>query len=421
MRRYLVFMACLTARLNAGPVAFDYVFRVQGFNCGHVPDKRALSGFQMAGTAGIVTALHGVVDCRTITALNTNGKVIENLHVSFVDVARDIALLTSRQLTTKAGLSIGQAVAWKSLKSVTVYGSQLGLDTNGTTVFVHDPPLRKLRLWIPDAATLRQLQQRNSPNLDQDVLGLENGVVAGHSGAPVVDAYGNVVAIANGGLINEQSIAWAIPISAMKLSTASDNRDLDTLRQYTGVLFAFGVPVTPQCLTSCYSYRLALAQERDTSAQGYQFFTADQAETVLLTIKTRPDLTGALPAIDDELSLINNGRPIWQATLADGKNVKSTSLKVGDLSRGSNILQLIWRNIQPPDAHFSIESCGLAFYGNPTKCVVYLEGLTFSSTGRDIVKRGSPADVEHTKLWLSRVPLPSEDPALHAAGCGCNQ
>src|ERR1043166_4311701 len=70
------------------------------------------TGFRIKGTKGIVTALHGVADGNSFSAVNENNDVLRDLTIQAVDVQNDLALLASEELyrRTDDGLAISDAL-----------------------------------------------------------------------------------------------------------------------------------------------------------------------------------------------------------------------------------------------------------------------------------------------------------------------
>ena len=72
-----------------------HTYRIKAAGCIHEPTQRQLTGFRMKGKRGIVTALHGVVDCDSISAVtdDTSAPYFNDLRIREVDIERDSALL----------------------------------------------------------------------------------------------------------------------------------------------------------------------------------------------------------------------------------------------------------------------------------------------------------------------------------------
>src|ERR1044072_3003447 len=214
MVRCLIFLATFLLFAPSVRAQEEHVYLVKMFDCVHQPTQRSQTGFRVRGLKGIVTALHGVADCRLITASSKRGPILDQpLTIRKIDVDHDVALLSSSQLDTMRdeGFDVAENIVWESLKSVKVYGHPYGISNLDTTLTVRGEPLKPLKELIPPD-TLPSLRMRNSPNYLINVLNLQGNLLPGHSGAPVLDTSGRLVAVANGGLKGGlASISWGIP------------------------------------------------------------------------------------------------------------------------------------------------------------------------------------------------------------------
>jgi Trypsin-like peptidase domain len=190
------------------------VYLIKMFDCAHKPTERTQTGFRVRGIKGLVTALHGVADCQKIMASSKNGLFLDQpLTIKKMDADHDVALLSSPQIDSApdGGLNVADNVDWKSLGMVKVYGHPYGISKLETTLTLRNPPLTPLKDLVP-SAPLSILKERRSPNHLINVLNLQGNLLPGHSGAPILDSKGNVVAVANGGLKEGfAGISWAVP------------------------------------------------------------------------------------------------------------------------------------------------------------------------------------------------------------------
>lgn len=192
----------------------EHIYLIKMFDCEHQPTQRSQTGFKVRGLKGVVTALHGIADCGRITASSRKGIFLDQpLKIAMVDIDRDVALLSSSQLDrSDEGLEPASTVAWKSLGTVKVYGHPYGISSLETTLSLRNPPLTSLKDLIP-SAPLSLLMERRSPNHLITVMNLQGNLLPGHSGAPVLDTGGRVLAVANGGLSQGYAgISWAVPL-----------------------------------------------------------------------------------------------------------------------------------------------------------------------------------------------------------------
>ena len=122
----LTFIVCIavsynlvaTAATAVGSIA--YVYRIKSDNCTHEPVSRRQTGFRVQGITGIVTALHGVADCKTISALSDDGQEIYlDLSIQQIDITHDAALLSSTMIDDlpNAGLIVSPVINSEILDS----------------------------------------------------------------------------------------------------------------------------------------------------------------------------------------------------------------------------------------------------------------------------------------------------------------
>lgn len=223
------------------------VFEVKVARCIQAPAERSQTGFRLRNYLGVFTALHGVIGCQTIT-LDGSGEGYhprEPVQIVRVDIDSDIALLSSPELAAGplGGLaeaprqdidSIGEA------RKVFVQGFPLGISGGlRTSLEVRSPALVALRAILP-ANVQNALRDRSSPNLMVKILSIQGDLLPGHSGAPILDAKGQVLAIADGGLQLGAQIGWAVPMNEIHFSTNLTSPRLALLRQArVDQLFAF--------------------------------------------------------------------------------------------------------------------------------------------------------------------------------------
>jgi tetratricopeptide (TPR) repeat protein len=209
-----------------------FVYRVKISDCAGDAQLRIQTAFRIAERPGLVTALHGVIGCNSITAISEAGGVLTKpLKVEYVDVDHDAAILQSdelRQLKAE-GIAVARDVKWNALGTVKAYGHPFGMYQHDQSLSVRDPPLRPLIEELPATPEAREvvrlLLERNSPKRDVRVLSLQGHLVPGHSGAPVLDSRGRVVAIANGGLERiGGDFSWAIALTDVVWKTMYEAR-----------------------------------------------------------------------------------------------------------------------------------------------------------------------------------------------------
>src|ERR1700755_2429368 len=126
----------------------EHVYLVKTFDCKTEPTcTRVQTGFRVRGLKGIVTALHGVADANDIRVIGDHdaAKFKGPLRIAKVDVAHDVALLTSDELLAAPaeGLEVAGDVNWERVGSINVIGRPLGLMANlATSLSLRRPALK---------------------------------------------------------------------------------------------------------------------------------------------------------------------------------------------------------------------------------------------------------------------------------------
>ncbi len=116
-----------------------HVYRMVIGGCAQPPLARTQTGFRVKDPAlvGIVTALHGVAGCQTITAMpDGESTPLLDLTITQVDIARDVALLGSKQID-----------------ALPLDGLTPALET--TAAYIRRTPDHRLSLWHCPASTPR--------------------------------------------------------------------------------------------------------------------------------------------------------------------------------------------------------------------------------------------------------------------------
>lgn len=225
MRWWSAVIATVTLLLWLGAAAAQpplyqsssYVYRIKIGGCTGQPDVRRQTGFRVKGLVGIVTALHGVADCKMLHALNEgNGSNFLALTIQAVDIDHDLALLSSAELAAQpADGLLGAANEPVDYKNLHIVGYPLGLDHQDLMVGIVVSNTQILDNLIPANLKSDALVERQSPNLQMPVLRVQGHLVPGHSGAPLLDSQERAVGVGNGGLAQGQvEIGWAIPWDA---------------------------------------------------------------------------------------------------------------------------------------------------------------------------------------------------------------
>lgn len=187
------------------------VLRITASGCQGTTPERGATGFAWERPGQIVTALHVVVGCQTIKVgyqglaerPATLAHVLRDADLVLLDVS-DPPDLTALQIATRQ-LAVNEVVD--------VYGFPLGTPTRENHHLVVTDANREtpfLREALSPEA-LNELRQSGFPSLSTEVLRVEGHLLPGHSGAPVIDTEGKVVAVGSGGLERGTvGIGWAV-------------------------------------------------------------------------------------------------------------------------------------------------------------------------------------------------------------------
>ena len=237
-----------------------HIYKIAAANCEIGPAERVQSGFRVKNGVGIITALHGVVGCKTIIAEpGGDGQAFHQLIIGKVDIRHDVAVLWSKEIAgmSLVGLTaITETLAIDVAETYQVIGYPFGLFRQKPTIDVKILERTALGNLLPDEA-ITAIADRDSPAIDADVLSVQTHLVPGHSGAPILNRQGQVVGIGNGGLdLGRVEMGWAIPWDRLDLQVVSnqvsqavswtDYRKLRQLRSNdSGLAFAYSTPEPP--------------------------------------------------------------------------------------------------------------------------------------------------------------------------------
>lgn len=235
---------CAIARIGNSQVQFTYFVKTD--SCYHGPPRRVQTGFRVVGVRGIVTALHGVADCLALYVENDDGKLLWGRpKLIKADIPNDVALLSSSELDAApmVGFEVGDTAGLGDGSKVRAFGHPEGLKTMSTDLILHPPPtaLGDLVPTNGDFAGVRDgLAKRNSPSLSTHMLNLQESLLPGHSGAPIVRVdNGRLIGIGNGGLLKGTiGHSWAVPWFVVSLDSLSSQQQSNLRALDPGGLFA---------------------------------------------------------------------------------------------------------------------------------------------------------------------------------------
>lgn len=201
------------------------VVQVMAQGCGGTVAQRAGSGFVWESPDRVVTALHVVGGCGSIT-VNFQGIGERTATLERSLVARDLALLRVAAPPPVPALATSPAQP-PANEIVWVYGYGGGRATREdrqlrVTDANRETPLLQHAV---DGSVRGELQRLGSPLLDTEVLRVEGFLVPGDSGAPVLDRAGRVVAVGSGGLQRGTiGAGWAVRARYLAELAASAER-----------------------------------------------------------------------------------------------------------------------------------------------------------------------------------------------------
>ncbi|MBA2882474.1 hypothetical protein HNR65_002826 [Desulfosalsimonas propionicica] len=218
----------------AGAKDYPQVFQIVADDCSQGP-RRVQTGFLAEGYDGILTALHGVVDCNIFHARPTVGDPVSGLEIVKVDVERDVALLGSDSFDVSdySVLPVGPIPEQGDKLRVVGYPQAL-LDQHRIDLTL-ESNRKYLENLLPsnDQSLIQDLLIRASPAIGISILSLTGDIQPGHSGAPILDLKDRVIGIGNGGLKGGTvGIGWGIPIDSLDLVEKNDRQTrISTLRK----------------------------------------------------------------------------------------------------------------------------------------------------------------------------------------------
>lgn len=204
------------------------VLRIKSSNCAYNTKSGTTNfatGFvykENGRVVGVITALHAVCGCSSISAEDNFGEDYFSLKISKADIENDIALLTSSEIISNfnTGLEFSDfSASVLANKKVSMfaypYGIELNIDTKDARV--RETPTAQLKKFVKYDVE-ESLKDRGSPNINKYVLNLQLEITPGCSGAPILFE-NKVIGVANGGLDEGRThVCWAIPTQNIRLT-----------------------------------------------------------------------------------------------------------------------------------------------------------------------------------------------------------
>ena len=186
------------------------VAQVRARNCGEEFTERAGSGFLFGHGDQLITALHVVAGCNLVDAYfeRAGGRTTRG-RIERVLESADLALL-------RLDKSIGEPLVATNVQprpndELEVIAHFLGAPTLDNKTLKVTFGLTRLRNMLPEQIRI-SLTRDTAIDINLDIVRLDGHLLPGASGAPLINAEGEVVAIGAGGLRHgAASISWAVP------------------------------------------------------------------------------------------------------------------------------------------------------------------------------------------------------------------
>lgn len=225
--------------------AANSVVRVTAEGCPGPTGTRSGSGFVWPDPAQVVTALHVVADCRTLTVEYVDRGVQRRAQASRSLRRADLALLQVENPPAVPALS--QTATAGEQEELAAISLPLNVNNWQETYGSKALNVRTLRDILNDAAR-RQIENLGAPAIDLEIFRLTAVVKPGSSGGPVINARGHVVGVVDGGLDGgNASLNWAVPAHLLQeLLNSGEGGAQVGLGPAAESVFAFSVPQTAE-------------------------------------------------------------------------------------------------------------------------------------------------------------------------------
>lgn len=241
---------------------------------------------------------------------------------------------------------------------------------NDTALRVSGSGAKRLRDVVPGPVR-RQLEANGFPDLDLEIVFVEGGLAPGVSGGPIVNAAGQLVAIADGGLERGAvGISWGIPASqlnALETSTAKVVTSQTRLR----ALFAADLDLDLGGSIECGNLKLRKIRERTFTVgelselsddslglsqllANFFFLLDEQSFAFVIYQDIDSGATAVLPAdltprrrgetCSADLSDGSSGQRLWVARMPNSEQsqIQQTSVRFEELIAGE-FDEILWQ------------------------------------------------------------------------------
>ncbi|MEE4300910.1 MAG: serine protease [Pseudomonadales bacterium] len=212
------------------------------------------SGFAWPDEEHVVATLHAVAGCRLLIVANESGTAQSFATLGNVNLEGDLALLDLAQPLGITPLRHVEAVPADLRRPYHLWGYPQNLQRILRVDARFGEGLRSVMPLGEAFAGLRGFEDfftdRTYPKPSAQVLRVTSTFNPGHSGAPILDAEGRVVAIADGTLLGGfRDLNWSIPAHIYLPQLAARSDPKPTTAQRSDLLVGAYTPSTEQSLT----------------------------------------------------------------------------------------------------------------------------------------------------------------------------
>ena len=291
--------------------------------------EKAATGFVYRDGATVVTALHVVAGANRIQVKKSNGGRLINASIEKVLKDQDLALLRLEQNTNLPALRARNSPLDRGDRIVCL-GYPFNIPSYDETELTVRSKDKRLRDIIPPRVK-NELDNLGYPNTNDPIISLEGHLLPGHSGAPVFDSQGEVVAISNGGLaVGGASRSWALSASHLSQLLRS-NEPVPNRSVVSSQLFAEELSPTArtEVLTNSGGQRMVLIRVANYAEM---FYTTDNPlaltnlaasfagiDFLQVRYKIYRDVqTGATLVVPGEMEAPRYVDDSWRVTSSDG-------------------------------------------------------------------------------------------------------
>lgn len=195
------------------------VVRVDANQCSG--GDRSATGFFWHQNTWVVTALHVINGCTAVSIYSE--AFAQPRHASVIRVLRkdDLALLKLSSAIPGASVLYTATTSPPVSEDLEVLGYPLAIPKMESTEVRLRFGGTILRDIVPPAVSA-ELSALGSPDPSINVTDIQGNLLPGHSGAPILDVSGKIVAIADGGLENGAvGASWGLPAANLALLASS--------------------------------------------------------------------------------------------------------------------------------------------------------------------------------------------------------